>query len=409
MVDKHDGAKEIEVDYTRLRIPFGPVHPALKEPVSLRVTVRKEEILDVDVVLGHVHRGIEALAENRNLVQTLYLVERICGICSHSHTTCYVQAVEEIGGIQPSERALYLRTLIFELERIHSHLFLLGILAYEVGFDTLFMFAWHVRESVLDLFEKITGNRVHHSMNTLGGVRWDLDQRLIDDVRATLKDLHNSVRRIHDFFQDKTVEKRLCNVGVLDKDTAQKLCVVGPTARGSGVNMDVRRDHPYAAYTHLKDHFSVVVREKGDVYARTEVRLLELFESMNLIRKVLEELPDGPIRVEDNVIRLMRRIPEGEAISLVEAPRGELLYFVKTNGKEGLWRLKVRTPTIPNVLGLKPMLVGCEIADIPVVVASIDPCMACANRLAVVDAVTEDEKIVDMDFLRRRRRKAWKL
>ena len=409
MVDKHDGAKEIEVDYTRLRIPFGPVHPALKEPVLLRVTVRKEEILDVDVVLGHVHRGIEALAENRNLVQTLYLVERICGICSHSHTTCYVQAVEEIGGIQPPERALYLRTLIFELERIYSHLFLLGVLAYEVGFDTLFMFAWHVRESVLDLFEKITGNRVHHSMNTLGGVRWDLDQRLIDDVRATLKDLHNSVRRIHDFFQDKTVEKRLCNVGVLDKDTAQKLCVVGPTARGSGVNMDVRRDHPYAAYTHLKDHFSVVVREKGDVYARTEVRLLELFESINLIRKVLEELPDGPIRVEDNVIRLMRRIPEGEAISLVEAPRGELLYFVKTNGKEGLWRLKVRTPTIPNVLGLKPMLVGCEIADIPVVVASIDPCMACANRLAVVDAVTEDEKIVDMDFLRRRRRKAWKL
>ena len=137
--------------------------------------------------------------------------------------------------------------------------------------------------------------------------------------------------------------------------------------------------------------------------------MLELFESINLIQKVLEELPDGPIRVEDNVIRLMRRIPEGEAISLVEAPRGELLYFVKTNGKEGLWRLKVRTPTIPNVLGLKPMLVGCEIADIPVVVASIDPCMACANRLAVVDAVTEDEKIVDMDFLRRRRRKTWKL
>jgi NADH-quinone oxidoreductase subunit D len=409
MVDNRDGAKEIEVDYTRLRIPFGPVHPALKEPVSLRVTVRKEEILDVDVVLGHVHRGIETLAENRNLVQTLYLVERICGICSHSHTTCYVQAIEEIGGIQPPERALYLRTLIFELERIHSHLFLLGVLAYEVGFDTLFMFAWHVRESVLDLFEKITGNRVHHSMNTLGGVRWDLDQRLIDDVRVALKDLHNSVRRIYYFFQDKTVEKRLCNVGVLDKDTAQKLCVVGPTARGSGVNMDVRRDHPYAAYTHLKDHFSVVVREKGDVYARTEVRLLELFESINLIQKVLEELPDGPIHVEDNVIRLMRRIPEGEAISLVEAPRGELLYFVKTNGKEGLWRLKVRTPTIPNVLGLKPMLVGCEIADIPVVVASIDPCMACANRLAVVDAVTEDEKIVDMDFLRRRRRKAWKL
>ena len=404
MVDKHDEVKEIEVDYTRLRIPFGPVHPALKEPVLLRVTVKKEEILDVDVFLGHVHRGIEALAENRNLVQTLYLVERICGICSHSHTTCYVQALEEIGGIQPPERALYLRTLIFELERIHSHLFLLGVMAYEVGFDTLFMFTWYVRERVLDLFEKITGNRVHHSMNTLGGVRWDLDQRMVDDVRATMKDLQKSVHRIYDFFQDKTVEKRLCDVGILNKDDAKRLCVVGPTARGSGVSIDVRRDHPYAAYTYLKDYFSVAVREKGDVYARTEVRLLELFESINLIQKVLEELPNGSIRVEDNVIRLMRRIPEGEAISLVEAPRGELLYFVKTNGKEGLWRLKVRTPTIPNVLALKPMLVGCEIADIPVVVASIDPCMACANRVAVIDVATDNEKIVDMDFLRRRRK-----
>ncbi|MBS7637150.1 nickel-dependent hydrogenase large subunit, partial [Candidatus Bathyarchaeota archaeon] len=171
MTDKPDDVKEIQMDYTRMRIPFGPVHPALKEPVSLRVTVRREEILDVDLVLGHVHRGIEALAENRNLIQTLYLVERICGICSHSHTTCFIQALEEIGGIKPSERALYLRTLIFELERMHSHMFLLGIMAHEIGFDTLFMFTWHVRESILDLFEKITGNRVHHSMNTIGGVR----------------------------------------------------------------------------------------------------------------------------------------------------------------------------------------------------------------------------------------------
>jgi len=404
MVDKHDEVKEIEVDYTRLRIPFGPVHPALKEPVLLRVTVRREEILDVDVVLGHVHRGIEALAENRNLVQTLYLVERICGICSHSHTTCYVQSLEEIGGIQPPERALYLRTLIFELERIHSHLFLLGIIAYEIGFDTLFMFTWYVREKVLDLFEKITGNRVHHTMNTLGGVRWDLNQHMVDDVRTTMKDLQKSVHRIYDFFQDKTVEKRLCDVGILNKDDAKKLCVVGPTARGSGVDMDVRKDRPYAAYTYLKDYFSVAVREKGDVYARTEVRLLELFESINLIQKILEELPNGPIRVEDNIIRLMRRIPEGEVISLVEAPRGELLYFVKTDGKEGLRRLKVRTPTISNVLALKPMLVGCEIADIPVIVASIDPCMACANRVTVIDVTTDSKKIVDMDFLRRRRR-----
>ncbi|MCS7114958.1 MAG: nickel-dependent hydrogenase large subunit [Nitrososphaerota archaeon] len=403
VAEEPDETKDVEVGYNRLRIPFGPVHPALKEPVSLRVTVRREEILDVDIVLGHVHRGIEALAENRNLVQTLYLVERICGICSHSHTTCYVQALEEIGGIKPSERALYLRTLIFELERIHSHLFLLGVLAYEIGFDTLFMFTWHVRESILDLFEKITGNRVHHSMNTIGGVRWDIDKTRVEELASTMKSLQKSVQQIYDFFQDKSVEKRLCNVGLLSGDEARRLCVVGPTARGSGVNMDVRRDHPYAAYNDLKGDFSIIVREKGDVYARTEVRILELFESINIIQKILEKLPEGPIRVEDNVIKLMRRIPQGEALSLVEAPRGELLYFAKTDGKGGLSRLKIRTPTIPNVLSLKPMLVGCEIADIPVVAASIDPCMACANRIVFVDVATEEERIIDGSVLRRRR------
>lgn len=404
-LEKSAHSKEVQVDYTRMRIPFGPVHPALKEPFSLRVTVRKEEVLDVDIVLGHVHRGIEALAENRNLVQTLYLVERICGICSHSHTTCFIQALEEIGGMKPSERALYLRTLIFELERIHSHLFLLGIMAYEVGFDTLFMFTWHVRESILDLFEKITGNRVHHSMNTMGGVRWDLEPHMIDAVENAMKEAEKSVRHIYDAFQDKSFEKRLCEVGVLEHEKAKELCVVGPTARGSGVNMDVRRDHPYAAYADLKDSFSVALKEKGDVYARTEIRILELFESISLIHKILEKLPNGSIRQEENVVRLMRRIPEGEAISMVEAPRGELFYFVKTNGKEGLWRLKVRTPTIPNVLGLKPMLLGCEIADIPVILASIDPCMACANRITLVDSAKDKAKTVDIDSLRRRGRK----
>jgi len=405
MVDEFNEAKEIKVDYTRLRIPFGPVHPALKEPISLKVTVRKEEILDVDIRLGHVHRGIEALAENRNLVQTLYLVERICGICSHSHTTCFTQALEEIGGIKPSERALYLRTLIFELERMHSHLFVLGIMAYEIGFDTLFMFTWHVRESVLDLFEEITGNRVHHSMNTIGGVRWDLTPNLVEKVNDSLKKIEKSVNYIQEVFQDKTVEKRLCRVGVLSHNEAQELCVVGPTARGSEVNMDVRRDYPYAAYGELKDSFSVVLRDSADAYARTEVRILELFDSINLIRTILDELPNGPISKEESVLKLMRKIPEGEAISMVEAPRGELLYFVKTNGNEGLWRLKVRTPTIPNVFGLKPMLIGCEIADIPVTVASIDPCMACANRVTVVDQGKGKKKVINWENLRRRGKK----
>jgi NADH-quinone oxidoreductase subunit D len=405
MADESDSAKEIKVNYTRSRIPFGPVHPALKEPISFRVTVRKEEILDVDIRLGHVHRGIEALAENRNLVQTIYLVERICGICCHSHTTCFTQALEEIGGIKPSERALYLRTLIFELERMHSHLLLLGIMAYDVGFDTLFMFCWRVREEILDLFEEITGNRIHHAMNTIGGVRWDLTPHTLEKVNDSLKKIEKSVKYIYEVFQDKTVEKRLCRVGMLSYNEARELCVVGPTARGSGVSMDVRRDYPYAAYGELKNGFSVVLRDGADAYARIEIRIFELFESINLVRTILDELPNGSISMEENVLKLMRKIPEGETVSMVEAPRGELLYFVKTNGKEGLWRLKVRTPTLANILGLRPMLIGGEIADIPVTVASIDPCISCANRIAVVDKDKEETRVIDLEDLRRRGRK----
>ncbi|MEM2027647.1 MAG: nickel-dependent hydrogenase large subunit [Candidatus Bathyarchaeia archaeon] len=399
--------REVEVEYSRLRIPFGPVHPALKEPVSLRVSVRGEEIVDVDVVLGHVHRGIESLAEGRNLVQALYLIERICGICSHSHTTCFTQALEEIGGIIPSERALYLRTLIFEMERIHSHLLLLGVMAYEVGFDTLFMFTWHVRERVLDLFEKITGNRVHHAMNTIGGVRWDLTPQMIGEVDAYMREIERSVKYIREVFMDGTVEGRICGLGVLGYGEAVKLCVVGPTARGSGVNMDVRRDHPYAAYNDLKGNFSVIVRRDGDVYARVETRILEIFESINIARAILDRLPNGPIRPEENVFRLMRKIPEGESVSLVEAPRGELLHFVKTDGKGGLRRLKVRTPTFSNLPGLKPMLTGCEIADIPVILASIDPCLSCTNRVAIIDQRSRESKSVDMDVLRRMVGRKW--
>ncbi|MCX8170844.1 MAG: nickel-dependent hydrogenase large subunit [Candidatus Bathyarchaeota archaeon] len=399
--------KEVEVEYTRLRIPFGPVHPALKEPVSLRVAVRGEEVVDVDMVLGHVHRGIESLAESRNIVQTLYLIERICGICSHSHTTCFIQAIEDISGITPPDRALYLRTLIFEMERLHSHLLLLGVMAYEIGFDTLFMFMWHVRERVLDLFEKITGNRIHHAMNTIGGVRWDLTPEMAEEVNAQMREIEKSIRYIRDVFTDGTVEKRICGLGVLGYGEAVKLCVVGPTARGSGVNIDVRKDHPYAAYDDLEGEFSVIVERGGDVYARTETRILEALESINVARAILDRLPSGPIRPEENVFRLMRKIPEGESVLLVEAPRGELLHFVKTDGKGGLKRLKVRTPTFSNLLSLKPMLVGCEIADIPAIVASIDPCLSCTNRLTIIDQESGESKSIDVDRLRRMVRRKW--
>jgi NADH-quinone oxidoreductase subunit D len=372
--------KKVDVHYSRCVIPIGPVYPALKEPVNIRVTLNKEVITDVDFRLGYAHRGIESLAQKRNILQTLYLVERICGICSHSHATCYSQTIEEAAGIQPPPRAIYIRTLMAELERIHSHMLWLGVTAYGVGFDTFFMYAMRIREQILDIFEEAAGNRVHHSLNTIGGIRVDLNQQSIDKIQTFLAEVEKTAQYMLDNLHSKTVESRLRHVGLLKKEDAEKFCVVGPIARASGIDYDVRTEDPYAAYGELKGKFSKITASKGDAFARAEVRILEIFESRKIIKAILDNLPDGPIRPDGSPLKVSRGIKAGEAISRVEAPRGELFYYARTDGKEGLKRLKIRTPTLANILCLKTLLEGLEVADIPVVVASIDPCISCADR-----------------------------
>jgi Ni,Fe-hydrogenase III large subunit len=292
--------------------------------------------------------------------------------------------LEKIDHIEISSKAAYLRTMLFELERIHSHLLLLGVVAQEIGFTTMFMHTFHLRENILDLFEQITGNRIHHAMNLIGGVRWDLTPKMVTSVHESMKVLESSLKLIHEAFQDKTAEKRLCGVGILDPADARELGVVGPVARGSSLAIDARKDTPYAAYKDLADAFSIITMRGADAYARVEVRILELSESINIIRAALDRLPNGPLMKGENPIRVVKRIPAGETVSAVEAPRGELFYYIKTNGKEGLSRLSIRTPTFANIVALKKLLVGGEIADIPAALASIDPCISCTTRMIVL-------------------------
>lgn len=395
--------KEIVYEYSRMVVPVGPIHPALKEPVNFRVTVSGEEILDVNLVLGHAHRGIELIAQERNIIQNLYLTERVCGICSHTHTTCYAQAIEEIKGIQIPDRASYLRALMFELERVHSHLLILGVMAYEIGFDTLFMQLFNTRETIMDLFEETTGNRVHHAMNVIGGVRWDLTPEMIKKGEDATNLIEESYVNIRTAFDDSSVKNRLKGIGKISLKEAKDFCLVGPTARASGLTMDIRRDDPYAAYGDLNDDYNLVVSNGLDCYARTEVRIRELMESINIIRAVIERLPSGEIRPKESAIRALK-VPEGEAVSRVEAPRGELIYYVKTDGREGVKRLKVRTPSQANFAGIRSMMIGSEIADVPVIFASIDPCMSCTNRITVVDEEADEYRTVDLETLRRIKR-----
>lgn len=379
----------------KFKIPIGPQHPALKEPESFSVALKGERIMGVDIRLGYNHRGIEKACEERTYIQDLYLIERICGICSHSHSTCFVQAVEEIAAVSVPKRALYIRTLIGELERIHSHLLWLGVAAHEIGFDTLLMYTWRDREVVMDILAALTGNRVNYGINTIGGVRRDISQEQIDEILKGMNILEERTKYYLEVVtQETTIIKRLSGVGVLPYEEALRLDAVGPTARASGVNRDTRRDDPYAAYSEMD--FSVVINKHNDVYGRTLVRVNELRESYRIIRQSLKELPDGPI-----AIRAPRKIPSGEAVSRYEAPRGEDMHYVKSDGSEKPERVKVRAPTLANIQAVKYMLKDRYLADMPIVIAAIDPCFSCTDRLVSIgDLNNRNKKIITWDGLR---------
>ncbi len=360
------------------KIPIGPQHPALKEPEGFSIALKGEKILGVDVRLGYNHRGIEKACEERSYVQDVYLIERVCGICSHAHSTAFVQAVEEIAGIEVPARAKYIRVLIGELERVHSHLLWLGVAGHEIGFDTLLMYSWRDREIVMDLFAEITGNRVHYGMNTIGGVRRDVDKEQLEGVLKALDKLEERTKYYIELaMEEPTLIKRLKGVGMLLREDALRLDAVGPTARASMVERDVRKDDPYAAYAELD--FKVITDDHCDVYGRTIVRVKELLEAYNIMRQVIKKIPEGPISV-----RAPRKIPEGEATSRYEAPRGEDVHYVLSNGTEKPERVKVRAPTLANVQAVKHMLRDRYLADMPIVIAAIDPCFSCTDRLVSI-------------------------
>ncbi|MFA5090903.1 MAG: nickel-dependent hydrogenase large subunit [Candidatus Omnitrophota bacterium] len=366
-------------DSGEVNIPIGPQHPALKEPESFLITLRGEKITAVNIKIGYNHRGIEKACEERTYIQDLYLIERICGICSHSHSTCFAQAVEEIAALEVPVRALYIRSLIGELERIHSHLLWLGVAGHEIGFDTLLMYTWRDREVVMDLLALLTGNRVNYGINTIGGVRRDISEEQIKEVKGAMDILEERTKYYVDIAEgEATLSKRLSGVGVLSYDDALRLGAVGPTARASGVERDVRKDDPYAAYAELD--FKVITDKHADVYGRTLVRLKELMESYKIVRQIIKDLPEGPI-----VIKAPRKIPAGEALSRYEAPRGEDAHYVLANGTERPERVKVRAPTLANIQAVTHMLKDRYLADMPIVIAAIDPCFSCADRLVSVD------------------------
>jgi ech hydrogenase subunit E len=386
---------EIDRQDERFIIPIGPQHPALKEPEHFKITVDGEIITDAIVRLGYAHRGIEKAAESRNWVQNIYLVERICGICSHIHATAYCLGVEKLAGVEVPPRAQAIRTIVAELERIHSHMLWFGVAAHEAGFDTLFMYSWRDRETVMDLLENVSGNRVNYSVNLLGGVKVDIDEPTKDAIYEGLDFLEERTHHyLHVTTNDTPFLQRTRDIGVLTRSQADVLGCVGPVARASNVPRDVRVEAPYAAYPTYP--VNMVMDEKGDLEARFVIRLKELLESYRLIRKILDSLPPGELTT-----RMPRRIKAGETVFRVEAPRGELFYFLKSNGTEIPERVKVRTPTVCNMLSVLKLVVGHQLADMPMILAGIDPCFSCNDRVVVLDSRKESSQIWTWQDLRR--------
>lgn len=379
---------------SEIKIPIGPQHPALKEPESFSLTLEGERVVDVEAKLGYNHRGIEKACESRNYIQDIYLIERVCGICSHSHSTCFIQAVEEIAGVEVPARAQFIRTIVAELERIHSHLLWLGVAGHEVGFDTLFMYSWRDREAVMDILALLSGNRVNYGMNTLGGVRRDIDK---EEARKILDLLKPLTERTEYYIKMATNEPtfigRLAGVGKLSKEKAEELGAAGPTARGSGVDRDVRRDDPYAAYSQVP--FKVITDNHADVLGRTIVRVFELLESYKMIKYLVQNLPDGPLTV-----KVPRKVPAGEAISRYEAPRGEDIHYVRANGTDMPERVRLRAPTLANLASIREMLKGGYLADVPIVIAAIDPCFSCTDRAIQVVQPGKGSDIMNWGELR---------
>jgi membrane-bound hydrogenase subunit alpha len=360
----------------RTIVPIGPYHPLQEEPEFFTLTVEGEKVVAIDVRVGYNHRGIEKLSEMKTFDQSTFVVERICGICSTSHPFAFVQAVEDIEGVEVPERAKYIRTIIGEGERVHSHLLWLGLAGHFLGYNTVFMWAWKLREEILDVMEILSGNRNNYGMFKPGGVRRDIQAedipvvlKKIDSIVPTLEMLRKAV------MDDPVLQARTQGIGILTKEEAINYGALGPTARASGIARDIRKDCPYAAYDQID--WKMIVTQNGDVFDKLVIRVLETFESIKILKHCLNKLPPGEIDMK------LKVIPTGEGIGQHEAPRGETFHYVRSDGTNRAVRHKVRAPTFMNLPTYKSTIVGETLSDATIILAAIDPCYCCTERLAV--------------------------
>jgi NADH-quinone oxidoreductase subunit D len=385
-------------------IPIGPYHPLQEEPEFFRLHVEGEKVVGLDIEIGYNHRGIEKLAESKTYDQVIFLVERICGICSTSHPIASVQAIEDVAGIKVPQRALYIRSIVGELERLHSHLLWLGLAGHFIGYNTVWMWAWRYREPVLDIFEQISGNRNHYAMMKVGGVRRDIADNDIPAIERAMNDLIPVLDKFKGaVVDDPVIHARTKGIGILTKEDIYNYNALGPTARASGVAIDVRKDHPHAAYGLVE--WNVITQEAGDVFAKVVVRVLEMYESIKIIKQCLKKLK----KVKGEIDAKVEEIPPGEGIGHYEAPRGEVFHYVRSDGTNRPVRYKVRAPSYMNVLTNTTSVMGETVSDATIILAAVDPCYCCTERTTAIDRNSGKKTLTGEDLIRLSQEKTKKL
>jgi Ni,Fe-hydrogenase III large subunit/Ni,Fe-hydrogenase III component G len=361
-------------------VPLGPLHITSDEPGHFRLFVDGEDIIDADYRMFYVHRGMEKLAETRmGYDEVPFLSDRVCGICGFTHSVAYSNSVENALGIAVPARAHAIRTVFLEVERLHSHLLNLGLACHFTGFDTGFMQFFRVREKSMTMAELLTGARKTYGMNLIGGVRRDIMKEERTRTLKLVAELRSEVTALVDMLlSTANLHQRTAGVGILDKKVARDYSPVGPLIRASGFQRDVRTLHPFADYANQP--FSLQTEEGCDVLSRVLVRVREVYDSFAIIEHALDNLPAGPVLVEG-----FAYTPHKFALGITEAPRGEDIHWSMTGDNQKLYRWRCRAATYANWPPLRYMLRGNTVSDAPLIVASIDPCYSCTDRVTFID------------------------
>jgi NADH-quinone oxidoreductase subunit D len=354
-------------------ISIGPHHPIHQQPAVCRFKVEDETVVGIDFELGYNHRGIEKASEEKSFDQATFLVERICGVSPVAHALAYSNAVEDILGIEPPERSLYIRTIAAEAERMHSHLLWLGLICRFMARERLFARIEEYRRPISVVFQALTDKPVGYEIVKPGGVRQDMTDKAASAISKIISDLAPALDRLKkDITSDVFIKARTKGIGRFSKKDASAYAAVGPVARASGIGIDSRKSNPYAVYDRIK--WRLAHHSQGDIFARMDVRLTELVESVEIIKQCLKKMTKGPIDVN------IKEVTAGEGIGTAEAASGECVHFVRSDGANAPVRHKIRAAGYMNLPAIRSIIIGSQLSDAGIILASLDPCYCCIER-----------------------------